>query len=123
MQSLRSTSPTGRSLGVLAVSVTMMLSLFPGCARREPMRVVQSGVVEAACGQCLFHLPGKGCNLAIRYGGRAHFVDGVDLDSLGDAHASDGMCQVIRQARVSGEFRNGRFIASSLQLLPIQDSP
>ena len=106
----------------LALLALWMLVVLSGCSTSQPLKVVQSGVVEAACGQCLFHLPGKGCNLAIRHGGRAHFVDGVDLDSLGGAHAADGLCQVIRRARVSGEFKNGRFFASEFKLLPIEDA-
>jgi len=123
MHCLSSMPRTGGFFGVLAVFVALILGLLPGCTTQKPLTVVQSGEVEAACGQCRFGLPGKGCNLAIRYGGRAHFVDGVDLDSLGDAHAADGMCQIIRKARVSGEFKKGRFVASSFQLLPMEDAP
>jgi len=94
-----------------------------GCARSKPLRVEQTGVMQAACGECLFHLPGKGCDLAVRHGGRAYYVDGVDLDSLGDAHAKDGMCQVIRHARVTGELRNGRFVVSRFEMIPLEKKP
>ncbi|MBM3902652.1 MAG: hypothetical protein FJ379_11285 [Verrucomicrobia bacterium] len=75
-------------------------------------------VVDAACGECLFGLPGKGCDLAVRVEGRSYYVNGVDMDSLGDAHAKDGLCEVIRKAKVTGEVRNGRFVASTFDLLP-----
>lgn len=90
-----------------------------GC-RHQPAAIVLSEptVVEAACGECLLGLPGKSCDLAIRQGDQAWFVDGVHLDDHGDAHAADGMCQVVRKARVTGEVHRGRFKASSFTLLP-----
>ena len=78
----------------------------------------QSQVVEAACGQCQFGLPGKSCDLAIRMKGKAYFVDGFNIDSKGDAHAKDGFCNAIRMAEVSGEIVKGRFKSTRLVLLP-----
>ncbi|MFM7102832.1 MAG: DUF6370 family protein [Verrucomicrobiota bacterium] len=95
-----------------------VLLLLAGCATPPPAAITQPTVVEAACGECLFGLPGRDCDLAVRVHGRAYFVDGVPLDSLGDAHAADGMCQVIRKARVTGRVAQGRFVASRFELLP-----
>ena len=67
---------------------------------------------EAACGQCKLGLPGKTCDLAVRINGKAYFVDGVHIDSLGDAHAKDGFCNAIRKANVQGEIVNNRFKAT-----------
>lgn len=80
-----------------------------------------SKIFEAACGQCKFGMKGKpGCDLAIRIDGVAYFVDGVKIDSYGDAHAKDGFCNAIRKARVTGEIKNNRFVASSFTLLPVE---
>lgn len=102
---------------LLGVAAPCLL-LLAGCASSNPIALTQPTVVDVACGECLFKMPGKGCDLAIRLNGRGYYVDGVDLDSLGDAHAKDGMCMVIRKARVTGELKDGRFISSSFQLLP-----
>lgn len=75
-------------------------------------------VAEAACGQCQFGMPGKGCDLAIRINGIAYFVDGSHIDSHGDAHAKWGFCNAIRMAAVSGKIVNGRFKAKRMVLLP-----
>jgi hypothetical protein len=74
-------------------------------------------VVETACGQCQFGLTGKGCNLAVRINGKSYFVDGTDIDSHGDAHASDGFCNAIRKAEVQGTLVNNRFLVNWFQLI------
>ena len=78
--------------------------------RQDPKKQIL--FVEAACGQCQFKLPGHTCDLAVRINGKAYFVDGVHIDSLGDAHAKDGFCNAIRKAKVQGELVNNRFKAS-----------
>jgi hypothetical protein len=73
--------------------------------------------VQAACGQCLFDLPGDGCDLAVRIRGEAWFVDGAHIDDHGDAHGTDGMCNTIREAEVVGSVDNGRFRVESFRLI------
>ena len=75
-------------------------------------------LVEAACGQCRLGLPGKSCDLAVRVEGRAYFVAGTGIDGHGDAHAQDGFCNAIRQARVLGAVTDGRFNVRYFHLLP-----
>jgi RNase P/RNase MRP subunit p29 len=79
-------------------------------------------VVEAACGQCQFALPGKSCDLAVRMNGKAYFVDGTHLDSHGDAHAKDGFCNATRKATVQGELVDDRFKATYFKLMPMEES-
>lgn len=73
--------------------------------------------VDVACGQCLFDMEGGGCVLAVRSGGESWFVDGVDADSLGDPHAANGMCNAVRKAVVSGHAADGRFAATTFELV------
>jgi hypothetical protein len=74
--------------------------------------------IDASCGQCQFGLKGKGCNLAVRIDGKSYFVDGSDIDSHGDAHATDGFCNKIRKAEVQGEIVKDRFKATYFHLIP-----
>ena len=74
-------------------------------------------IVDAACGECQFHMPGKGCHLAVRIQGKSYFVDGTDIDSHGDAHAEDGFCEATRKAEVQGEIINNRFKATYFKLI------
>src|SRR5687768_7369333 len=69
-------------------------------------------LVEAACGQCQFGLPGNSCDIAIRMNGKSYFVDGTAIDDHGDAHAKDGLCNAVRKANVQGAVVDNRFKAS-----------
>ena len=40
------------------------------------------------------------------------------IDDHGDAHGDDGLCNCIRHARVTGEIKGGRFVATAFELLP-----
>lgn len=76
-------------------------------------------IVEASCAECQFGLNGTGCVLAIRIKGNSYLVQGVPpMDSYGDAHAADGMCNMVRKAEVTGSVRGKNFVASSFKLLP-----
>ncbi len=105
-------------LGLLCISF-LSLSAFPqekthSAGKLDPKKETQT--VEAACGQCQLKLPGKNCDLAVRINGKAYFVDGIHIDSLGDAHANDGFCNAIRKAKVQGEVVNDRFKATYFML-------
>jgi len=75
-------------------------------------------VVEVSCGKCKLGLAGKSCDMAVRIDGKAYYADGADMDSFGDAHAHDGMCNAIRKAEVQGQLVDGRFKISYIKLLP-----
>jgi hypothetical protein len=74
--------------------------------------------VETSCGECQFKLKGKSCDLAVRIEGKAYFVDGTKIDDHGDAHAKEGFCNAVRKAKVQGEIKNERFVATYFKLLP-----
>ena len=84
-------------------------------AKADPTKKIQT--VEASCGQCQFHLPGKGCELAVRIDGKAYFADGTTIDEHGDAHATDGFCEAIKKAEVQGEIINNRFKVTYFKLI------
>ncbi len=78
-------------------------------------------IVEASCGQCQFEMEGSGCDLAIRVDGKTYYVDGSNIDDHGDAHGDDGLCNCIRQAKVTGEIKDGRFAATVFEVVPKDD--
>jgi Family of unknown function (DUF6370) len=83
----------------------------------QPDSTKKIQIVEASCGECQFHLAGKGCDLAVRINGKAYFVDGTTIDEHGDAHAKDGFCEAIRKAEVQGEIVNNRFKVTYFKLI------
>ena len=108
------------SLPLMIVSVAAAIA---GCVTRPSTALNKPTVVEAACGECKFGMKGQDCDLAVRVNGESYFVDGVDPTALGDAHAADGICTSIRKARVTGAIKDGRFQATSFELLPAAASP
>jgi hypothetical protein len=73
--------------------------------------------LDMACGQCQFHMAGKGCSLAVKIKGKTYFVDGAGIDDFGDAHAADGFCEAIRNGEAQGKVVNNRFVATYMKLL------
>ncbi len=112
-----------------AVMPIVVLVLLSGCtcgecaapssqpALESNHQVLSDALVEASCGQCQFGMAGEGCDLAVRLDGASYYVDGSHIDGHGDAHAHDGLCNAVRDARVSGEVVNGRVRASSFELV------
>ena len=87
-----------------------------GKAKPDANKAIQ--LVEVSCGKCKLGLPGKTCDMAVRIDSKAYYADGADIDSFGDAHAHDGMCNAIRKAEVQGELVDSRFKISYIKLLP-----
>lgn len=109
---------------ILLAAVALGTSLFAQEKKQNtPDKTKPIQTVEAACGQCKLGLPGTTCDLAVRINGKAYFVEGVHIDSLGDAHAKDGFCNAIRKARVQGEVVKDRFKASYFMLIPEKEKP
>jgi hypothetical protein len=76
------------------------------------------GIVYASCGVCNFESKESyECFLAIKVEDTVFPVEGSDIDDHGDAHAQEGLCNVIHYAEVSGEFKNNIFYAESFNLV------
>ncbi|MBK7885242.1 MAG: hypothetical protein IPJ81_16775 [Chitinophagaceae bacterium] len=87
----------------------------PDISKPDPSKKILT--VEVSCGECKFHLKGENCDLAVRIKGKAHFIDGANIDSFGDAHGKMGFCNAIRKAEVQGEVVNDRFKVTYIKLL------
>jgi hypothetical protein len=106
------------ALGIASASGTQAQATKASASVPGPDAGKEILLVDAACGQCRLGLEGKSCDLAIRLDGKAYFVDGTTVDSHGDAHAKDGLCNAIRKAKVQGELVDNRFKATYFELLP-----
>lgn len=103
-----------KSLYVLSFLVLL------GCATTRNTQEF-NGIVETSCGECNFKMAGDDCDLAVKISGKYYFVEGSGVDEHGDAHAADGLCTVVRKAKVTGNIKHGVFYASSFELLPMEE--
>ncbi len=121
-----------RSSAAVVLGVASLFTI--GCGRTEPLATeaakpaiqtvaLTEEIVEAACGECQFGMKGSSCDLAIRHSSGDFFVDGSAIDDHGDAHSEDGLCNCKRKAKVTGTIENGRFVAKSIKLLPLEKTP
>lgn len=103
------------------IIIALMLSAVCLAAQAQnnvdTVRHFEKKSAELACGECMFKMPGKGCDLAVKIDGKFYFVDGRKIDDFGDAHADDGFCNAVRKATVTGEIVENRFKAKSIQLV------
>ncbi|MCL9804775.1 DUF6370 family protein [Flavobacterium amniphilum] len=99
------------------VILTALLAYGVNAGAQEKSIQVKDQLVEASCGECQFEMDGKSCDLAVKFEGKAYFVEGIKIDDYGDAHAHNGLCNAVRKAKVSGEIKNEKFIASSFVLV------
>lgn len=115
-----------RCTGILALALIAGALGASGCEKATQVSkapaTLTNRVVEASCGSCNFGLEGE-CSLAIRVDGKAYPVDGASLDDYGDAHAADGMCNMIRQATITGTIDGDHVHATAFSLLPGESAP
>lgn len=110
-----------RAMGLWFAGAFALL-VVAGCATTpRSIGKAKPRVVDAGCAMCVFHVKGEDeCRLAVEVDGRPYLVVGTDIDDYGDAHSADGMCTVMRRARVSGEIKNERFVAHQFALEPLE---
>ncbi|MBC8312415.1 MAG: hypothetical protein H8E72_08910 [Candidatus Marinimicrobia bacterium] len=60
---------------------------------------------------------GKGCSLTIKVGDKVYPVEGNNIHDHGDPHSTEGMCNTIRVAYVSGKVINNNFYSDSFTLI------
>lgn len=73
--------------------------------------------LEASCGECNFGLEGNDCDLAVKFKGKAYYVDGIGIKEYGHPHNENGFCVAVRKAEVQGDVVDGRFKATYFKLL------
>ena len=74
-------------------------------------------IVDASCAKCQFNKEDDECLLAVEINSEIYYVDGTTIDDHGDAHGSDGFCNVIRKAHVEGAIYGNKFLLEKFSLL------
>ncbi|WP_299062973.1 DUF6370 family protein [uncultured Polaribacter sp.] len=95
--------------------IVLSLLILASCGNKKEIKQI----ADVSCGQCKFDLDSEnGCSLAAKIDDKAYFVDGFEINDFGDAHDEYiGFCNVIRKAEVTGVLVEGRFVASSIELV------
>ena len=70
-------------------------------------------LVEVACGTCMLGLECDSCKLAVKIDDKAYFVDGIDIET----YAEDGLCSVIKKAKVQGKLADNTFKATKIEIV------
>ena len=79
-------------------------------------------IVDTSCAKCQFDKKSdKDCLLAVEIHSDIYYVEGTTIDDHGDAHASDGFCNVVRKAHVEGIIDDGRFYLDKFRLLKYRE--
>ena len=119
--------------------VVLILSLnpiFAGCGSCETKNeapatkkssalvtaIPESGIIEGfvitSCGICnLGYKKDKGCSLTVKIGDTVYPVEGTSIHEHGDAHSTEGFCNALRIAHVSGEVKKNKFHSTSFTLI------
>ena len=96
---------------------TLVIGMATMSCSSDEIKLTEPTLVEASCGQCNFGLEAPGCHLAVKIGEKAYFVDGTSIDEHGDAHSHDGFCEVVKNAKVTGEVIDGRFAVNTFEIV------
>lgn len=99
------------------LSLSIVVLVISSCATMKNTDTPIDGTYDVSCGICNFEMTGDDCALAINIDGKEYYIEGSAIDEHGDAHAADGLCTVVRKAKVKGVIKKGVFIAESVVLI------
>ncbi len=103
-----------------AAALLMLAPNLVGCPEPPPPIALSGEVATVACGFCRFKIEGARmpCFWAVRIGDD-HFAVKGEQPKKHDNHAPDGMCNIERQARLTGKVVGGSFVATKFELLDV----
>ena len=99
------------------ISLSAIVFFIASCAIMKNTNNSIEEIYDVSCGMCNFEMTGEECALAIRIEGKEYYVEGSAIDEHGDAHADDGLCTVVRKAKVKGVIKKGVFVAEMIELI------
>lgn len=112
----------GRVTGRSTLALCLWGLLVTAC-QQDQGQVLQDEVITVGCARCMFHMEGAvGCPFAAEIAGKHYPIQG-HVPEAHQSHAADGICNMTRQARVSGRLKDGKLITTSLELLPATEIP
>jgi hypothetical protein len=67
-------------------------------------------IAQVGCAKCQLGLKCDKCQLAVKLGEEAYLVDGINMDIF----AEDGLCSMVKNAKVKGKLANKKFKATKM---------
>ena len=103
------------------MSVVLLLS-SSGCGGEPGVRI-EDRELTVGCGACIFAMPGvTACPWAAEIDDKHYLMKGA-LDANHNSHMADGICNMPRRARITGELRDGLLYVSKMTLLAAENVP
>lgn len=98
-----------------------LATLLGGCGSEATPPKAE--ILKASCGMCqLNQRDQRGCIINVVHKGEVLPLVGGPKLTMEEMHAPGGFCVTIRKAKVIGKVKDDRFIASSWELLPIDEN-
>lgn len=92
----------------------------PAAEKSAESSALTNTTVTVGCGMCqLGKSDDKSCKWAVEIEDTPYTVEGA-LPHDHDSHAADGMCKTKRTAVVDGELKDGTFVATRFELVPVE---
>jgi len=108
---------------LVSVLAALWVGLSLTACESDSAQSLQGQLVTVGCARCQFHMEGAvGCPFAAEIDGQHYMIQGRIPESH-LSHAPDGICNMTRQARVTGTLRDGKLITTELELLPATEIP
>ena len=136
MESFMKAIALTKSLQYMVVTSFTLNLIFAGCGSCGPPSNIQvpekssafitsvpksgkiEGFVISSCGICNFEYKKKrGCSLTIKIGDKVYPVEGSAIHEHGDPHSTEGFCNAVRVAYVSGNVKKNKFYSNSFTLI------
>lgn len=109
-------------LSIAALTGTALVLSWLGCDRAPAVRF-EDRELTVGCGACIFAMPGvMPCPWAAEIDGKHYLMKGR-LDHNHNGHAADGICNMPRQARITGELRDDLLYVEKMTLLEAANVP
>ena len=109
---------------MLRILMYVLLAALTACGGPSaPVETLSNQTLEAGCGWCQYGMMGNnGCYWTVEWKEKLYVVQGA-IPKDHENHAPDGMCNVKRQAVVSGRLSHGQFYATKFELKPADSIP
>lgn len=114
-------APTEEAESVEPRAATEQAPADPPTAEAPAVNIIPSyqHQAEAGCAMCVYNMEGAdSCELVISFDDKLYPVVGIDIHDIGDPHAPDGLCSIVRTVFFEGHVDGEQIVATDIVLVP-----